>query len=159
MGSITCSSKSQFIYRAVEATEQRYPQFRSTHPFSQITNTQSNQEIIQTSQSSAILRFCPIFFQRWTIYWNIHSPKTSKVRSHRQSVHCAGNTATEHTKSIINWFYPVTEQTSATLQQHPQDNLVNDAYSKKKRHRSESAPTNRRHQPRLIGYMSLRQAL
>ena len=77
----------------------------------------------------------------------------------RQSVCRAENAAVEHTKAIINWFHPVREQSSATLQQHPWDNLVHNAYSKKKRHRSESAPTDRTRQPRLAGYLSLRQAL
>ena len=65
----------------------------------------------------------------------------------RQSVRQTGTTATRHTKYIINWFRPVQEESSVTLQQHPLDNLVHDAYSKKKRHRPESAWIDRIHQP------------
>ena len=60
-------------------------------------------------------------------------------------------------KFIINWFRPVQEQSSATLQQHPRDNLVHDAYSKEKQHRPESALTDRTCRPRLMGYLPLRE--
>ena len=53
----------------------------------------------------------------------------------RQSVRQAGSAATQHTRSILNWLRPGRTQNSATLQHHQKDNLVHDAYSKKKEHK------------------------
>ena len=77
----------------------------------------------------------------------------------RQSVRQAGTAATQHTRYILNWLHPGRKQNSATLQHYQRDNLVHDAYSKKKRHKPESAWIDRTHQPRLMGYLSHRQAL
>ena len=80
-------------------------------------------------------------------------------QSARQNMRQAGTAATQHTRSILNQLHPGRKHNSATLQHHQSDNLVRDAYSKKQRHKPESARINRTHQPRLTGYLSLRQAL
>ena len=78
----------------------------------------------------------------------------------RQSARQAGTAATQHTRSILNQLRSGRTQNSAILQNHHRDNLaVHYAYSKKKRHKpAESARIDRTYQPRLTGYLSLRQA-
>ena len=73
----------------------------------------------------------------------------------QQSVRRAGTAATQHTRSILNWLHPGRTQNDATSQKHHRDNLVHDAYSKKKRHKTGSAQIDRTHQPKLTGYLSL----
>ena len=77
-----------------------------------------------------------------------------------KSVKRASTAATQHTRSIVNWFRPVrTPPAESTPHRHSQDNLVHDAYSKKKRRKSQRVSEDRTLQPRLTGYLSLRQAL
>ena len=69
--------------------------------------------------------------------------------------------AIQHTRSIINWFKPetVTASTHSNLRQRQPDNLVYDAYAKKKKTRETSYLSKRTSQPRLKRSLSLRQAL
>ena len=74
-----------------------------------------------------------------------------------RSVKIASEAATSRTQLIYIWFQPVQSALSKLKAQWKADNLEHDAYSKKRENRLKRLPLS--NQPRLTGYLPLRQTI
>ena len=72
-----------------------------------------------------------------------------------KSVKKAGEAAAKQTQPIYRYFQPVRNALSRLTAKWKPDNLRHDAYSKKRKNRPKRLPPS--NQPRLTGYLSLRQ--
>ena len=55
------------------------------------------------------------------------------------SVRKAGTVAVQHTRTILNWFQPIQNTITTTIQRHQLDNLVHNAYLKKRKYKTRRA--------------------
>lgn len=114
------------------------------------------------SDSKTQLYFHPMWNNTYKVRQQINSNNIFQwIAKPSSSVRRAGNSAMQHTRSILKWLRPPTASTSinSNMRQWETYNLVHDAYAKKKKIREPSVLSNNSSQPRLIGFLSLRQAL
>ena len=81
----------------------------------------------------------------------------SRRRIVRHSVKAATRDATTNTPNIVTFFPPASPEGAARLQRRRQDNLIHDAYCKKRRQKQLS--TSRHAQPSIVRFLSLRGRL
>ena len=126
----------------------------------------SNKKIICSTSSGQIPRLSPISIQcgKDIKSSTANQPKQYISMNHKailNSVRRAGNSAIQHTRSILNWLKtpPATDSINSNMRQRETDNLVHNVYAKKKKNREPSALSNNSSQLKLTGFLSLRQVL
>ena len=81
----------------------------------------------------------------------------SRRRAIRNSVKAAARESTTHTRNITTFFPPARPASVAQLCRRRHDNLIHDAYCKKRRRKQPS--TSRHAQPSIVRFLSLRGRL
>ena len=81
----------------------------------------------------------------------------SRHRAVRNSVKAARRDATTNTPNIVTFFPPARPEGAAQLRRRRHDNLIHDAYCKKRRQKQQS--TSRHAQPSIVRFLSLRGRL
>jgi len=81
----------------------------------------------------------------------------SRRRAVRHSIKAARRDASTNTPNIVTFFPPARPEGAAQLRRHRHDNLIHDAYCKKRRQKQPS--TSRHAQPSIVRFLSLRGRL